>query len=465
MVLFATPFIAVGGFMAFSALRTYLRDGATQQVLLFAAVGIAFGGAGLFVLIATLAGGRSAIASGNLQAEHPSEPWLWNVEWANRRISDHAVSSTVGLWAATLIIAAILAPGLILAPQKAANRGLLLIFGVFGLVVIGFFVAAIRSTLQAHRFHSVLVLDTLPGAIGGALRAHVEVKGDVDALRNAQAINITLTSLHRLRTSTGKSRTTHDSILWQDTSSIAGSGVSIGPSGAIVTVEFAIPADATPTNESNPNDQTLWRVNVDADIPGVDYDAHFWVPVFRTAAAPSVVRSAPAFHPQPAAVVHTIPEQETAAGLRLDFKAFRAPSMAAGLAVFTLVWIGAIVLMIRLEAPLMLTAVFTVFGLLLLYGTVNMLFGASTVTVSRDSVLIEPRMIIRMAPKTIPRAEITAVQLKIREQSSSSNSATPYYDLEILTRDGRTTTLGNLIRSKAEGERLVEDVRRRLQIS
>ncbi len=463
-MLFATPFVAVGAFVAVAAVRSYLNGAAAQQVLVLSAAAIAFGGAGLFILGSALRGGRMAAASDALQAQHPSEPWMWKGEWASRRVPDHAVASTAGMWAGAVITAAVIAPGLILAPHKSTNYGAMLFFAAFGLVVLFLLVSAIRATLQARRFHSVLVLDTLPGAIGGALRAHAEISGDTDALRNAQAIRITLTSLRRQLTQSGKSSSTSDTILWQDTSAIAGSALGAGPSGAVVPVEFVIPADATPTDDSNYRDQTLWRVNIDADVPGVDYAAHFWVPVFRTAAAP-MLQSAPVFHAQPSVVVRTIPEQQTPAGLRLDFKPFRAPALAIGTSAFTVIWLGAVALMVRVHAPFFLIVVFAAIGLIVAYASARLLFGSSTVTVTRDSVLVEPRVLIKLQPKTIPRADITGVQIKIREQTSSGTTATAYYDVELLTRDGRSTVLGSLIRDKAEAERLAGDVRGRLQLS
>jgi len=462
VVAFAAPFIAVGIFVATLAVQAWLHGKPAQQIFILTAAAVAFGGAGLVAMVQGLSGAKTFASTEELQAHHPSEPWLWNVEWMNRRISDHGAASSLSMWVGAILVFAISSPGVVLARSSFAQNRLAMLVLIFPLIALGLFIAAIRSTLQARRFRSVLVLDTLPGAIGGAFRGHVQIAGDGQALTSAKSIAVALTSLRRRTTRSGKSTTTSDTVLWQDTNNLAPTSVRLGPSGAVLPVAFAIPGDAQPVDETNSNDRIVWRVNVDADVPGIDYSAHFYVPVFRTtaSAAPTIPVT------QTASVVpHTIPERETPAGLRLDFAPFRAPSMAIGTGLFTVLWTGAIALMIHLDAPFFFIAIFSLFGLVLVYGTLNLFFGASSVTVSRDSVVVAPRLLVALPSKTIPVSAITEVRLKIREQKSSANSATAYYDLEVVTRDGQTTTLGNLIRDKHEAEQLAGDIRRRLQLS
>jgi len=46
-------------------------------------------------------------------------------------------------------------------------------------------------------------------------------------------------------------------------------------------VEFSIPSDAYESNHDDPNDQVLWLLHAQADVPGVNYSDDFEVPVFR----------------------------------------------------------------------------------------------------------------------------------------------------------------------------------------
>jgi hypothetical protein len=50
-------------------------------------------------------------------------------------------------------------------------------------------------------------------------------------------------------------------------------------------VHFRLPPEVSPTDDANHNDRTVWRLELTATVPGVDCDARFEVPVFRTAAS------------------------------------------------------------------------------------------------------------------------------------------------------------------------------------
>src|SRR5207244_4990305 len=53
-------------------------------------------------------------------------------------------------------------------------------------------------------------------------------------------------------------------------------------SSDLIPVMFQIPSDAAETNVSNMRDAIQWKLHAHADLPGVNYDAEFDVPVFRT---------------------------------------------------------------------------------------------------------------------------------------------------------------------------------------
>jgi hypothetical protein len=45
-----------------------------------------------------------------------------------------------------------------------------------------------------------------------------------------------------------------------------------GPMGdAAIPVEFSIPSDAYESNHDDPNDQVLWLLHAQADVPGVNF--------------------------------------------------------------------------------------------------------------------------------------------------------------------------------------------------
>src|SRR5207244_10890155 len=99
-------------------------------------------------------------------------------------------------------------------------------------------------------------------------------------------------------------------------------------SSDLIPVMFQIPSDAAETNVSNMRDAIQWKLHAHADLPGVNYDAEFDVPVFRTK------DSAPGRDPPQtvdAPKNPTIRVQPTnAGGMEFVFPAARTPAVAAG---------------------------------------------------------------------------------------------------------------------------------------
>ena len=191
-----------------------------------------------------------------------------------RRITDQGPRGTVVLWGFALLWNAIAVPVSFFLPA-AIRRGNYLaalgfLFPVAGALLL---VAAIRLTLRALRFpHSTLVLDTVPAPIGGRLRGHVEV---AHPLESVSRIHLRLIALSRRRSG----RTTHDTIVADEQREVHLAQLRRTDDGTIIPVEIHVPADAPPTDTGNAEVKIYWRLNVDAEVSGVDYGATFDVPV------------------------------------------------------------------------------------------------------------------------------------------------------------------------------------------
>src|SRR5262245_4838754 len=153
MVLFALPFAAVGlvsGVMVVSKLA--VGDWRTAAFLgLFA---ILFGGAGMGLIAAALAGRHEAARRQEVKARHPNEPWLWRQDWAVGRIADAGRKGQYALWAFAALWNLIAFPSAFFAlreVQRSGNR-LGLIALLFPLVGLGLIVAALRSSDRQRKF-------------------------------------------------------------------------------------------------------------------------------------------------------------------------------------------------------------------------------------------------------------------------------------------------------------------------
>jgi hypothetical protein len=216
-----------------------------------------------------------------------------------------------------------------------------------------------------------------------------------------------------------------------------------------------VPSEGQTTDTSNPARQIVWRLNVDADVPGVDYNATFDVPVFGAAtdaAPPSVARPV---NPPPAL---TVVERKTADGLEIDFPPFRARGAAFGLLFFTAIWIGAIDLMIHIHTPFFFPIVFGLFGLLLVWITLDLFFGASAVRIAPDGINVHRSLLLFHSDRRISPDDIDDVRLKIGMQSTGGTGE-PYYEIDIALKDGKSVTAGQYLRSKREAEWIASQIR------
>lgn len=235
-------------------------------------------GVGTLLIWGTIGGRRLLAEREALQARYPGEPWRWRPEWAGAikdatRPGTYVIWIFAGLWNAVAITASVVALPRELAHGDRAGWFILL-FPAVGLALL---VAAIRATIRLRKFGvSTLTLDTLPGVTGHHIAGTV-VAGP--ALDTRQAVELTLTSIRRVTTGSGRNRSTSETILWQDTRTSVPSRQ--GAAGVAILFRFALPADVAPCDDTRPADQTIWRLRAAAAVPGVDFDATFEVPVFR----------------------------------------------------------------------------------------------------------------------------------------------------------------------------------------
>lgn len=453
-ILFLLPF-AAGGLFAATKVLPAVRAGDWQQAGLLAVFALAFGGVGVGGIAGTIAGRRRVEGGRSREARHPAAPWLWREDWASRRIGDSSRSGMWGAWIFTGLWNLISLPSAVLGAREALERGhhaalLVLIFPVVG---VGLLVWAVRATLRYRRFGvSVLELSTLPAAIGHVLEGQVRTP---PGLRPAAGFRLVLSCVRRV-TSGGRNRSTSESIVWQDERRSPAGGLG-------VPVAFVIPADAVASTPSASGTRILWRLEVGAELPGVDYAAVFEVPVFRTAAsdqprtaAERTVASAFAVssaYRQPAG--SRIDVRTTRRGIELDFPRARNPGMAAGLSAFGVSWAGAVWATLALHAPLIFPLVFGGFGLLLAYAVLDAWLGVTRVRAGDGQVTVATGWVAPRRERTLRATEIAEVTTRIGAQAGRAT----YYDVVLVTTGGKRVTSGGAIRDKREAEWLAERLR------
>ena len=426
----------------------------TQAVFL-TVFALVFGGVGIGGIVAVLRGRRGVEPARAREFRHPDAPWLWRADWAARRITDASAAEMGFAWAFAILWNLISAPAAVLAVRAAMQEGnrAALIALLFPLVGIGLLVWAIRATVRRRRYGmSVLELGTLPAVVGHALEGTVRTPA---GLRPAEGFRVVLSCIRRVTRGSGRNRSTSESILWQDEHRTAAGGLG-------VPVAFAIPPDAAPSDPHRGNDRTLWRLELSAEVPGVDYVSRFEVPVFSTAASALprteaeqylAARSAvPSDYRQPAG--SCIQVTRTRRGTELYFPPARNLRMAVSLTVFTLIWAGATWATVALGAPLLFPIVFGAFGLLLVIVLIDQWVGVTRVTADRIGVTVAKGWVVPRGGRMLRASEVAEVTTKIGSQAGG----TAYYDLVIVTTPGKRVTAGGGIADKLEAEWLAATV-------
>lgn len=447
----ALPFAAIGTGALVALARAAASGQPPQRLFLFACVGVAFALTGFGVIAAALAGRKRVLADATLRSEHPGEPWMWNPEWASRRISDESRRATAALWAFAILWNAIASPSLVFMPAELAkgNSAILLALA-FPLVGAGLLVAAGRATLRAMRFRrSTFVLDTLPAPVGGELRGRVEV--DYAPLAEASSVVVRLSAVDRR--SSGKSTT--EKIVWQEEYQLPRGALLRTMNGVAIPIEIDIPPDAPQSRPDMP--QMLWRLTIDAELPGIDYTATFVVPVFRTATATQSRPAIPHAPPPEPREPEGFRVEQTVAGRALHFPPFRARGLALTMLLISVNWCAVVVVLFMSDAPRFFAFLFALAALPLLYMTVELLFGSSVVVVGNDRVEVRRRMLWGSSRKSFARIDIDTAKANIGTQSGSR----PYYDVELKTKEGKKLAVAKYLRSKREAEWVAAQIRGR----
>jgi hypothetical protein len=107
---------------------------------------------------------------------------------------------------------------------------------------------------------------------------------------------------------------------------------------------------------------------------------------------------------------------------------------------------------------LMFPVIFGGIGLLMVYFSLHMLFAWSRITVSRSSIELEGRGLLRSTMKLIDANSISTLDIK----SNASVNQTKYYDIHLTTHTGERHALGRLIKGQAAAQGLLDRINRTL---
>jgi len=273
------PFLGAGVSVMSIGIRALQRHEANAIAPLLAGLLFTAFSVGFFAIVFVAI--RRAARTASLQAKAPDQPWLWRPEWTARRIPDSRGNAAWLLWIFAIFWNAVTIPAtfLILREWSRQQNHLLLLALIFPAVGVVLIIAAIYTGMRRLKFGaSICTIDTVPINPGRSFHGEIEMRGD--AVPEGGYL-LRLVCVHRVVTGSGKNQTTRETPLWQQESRVtSASAMRLATGGVRVPFSMTIPHDVRSSDIRNSRDQILWRLEVSAEMPGVDYDASFDLPVF-----------------------------------------------------------------------------------------------------------------------------------------------------------------------------------------
>ena len=459
------PFAAFGLWAFSMSIRQFVAPTSSQSFLYPMVFGVVFSGIGFGLMYLALAGNKWYSRQLYLQGEHPNEPWLWREDWAAGRVKSRTETSMVMSWAFTIFWNLISWTVAIFAiPQALKQKPAAALFALlFPLVGIFLLVYSIRQTIRFVEFgKTCFEMASVPGVIGRDLRGSIQARFPHSP---EHGVHLRLSCVHRVTTGSGDTSTTTENILWRDEAELNAGQLCAGPVGTTIPVSFRIPFDAQPTQKLSPRDEFLWLLEAMAAVPGVDYHDSFEVPVFRTAQSPTAEEAAasePVFAGHESAAQPpqqpTIQVRPVAEGTEFYFPPARNKSFGFSTTLFAAIFGVVGYFLTHTRAPMIFPIAFGGFGVLLSYISLKLWLGTTRIVIG-SYMTVQSGFLGGGKTRRIELADIANITDKITAQQGGG-SGTPYYDIEMTTRDGRKLTLGRTLRDKQETEWLVSEMRR-----
>ena len=455
LILFFLPFAGFGTFAAVMAVRAAL-SGEWGQAGLLSIFALVFGGVGFGYIVVVLRGRVRVSEIDRLKAENPDQRWMWRPEWVNGRIESSTrlrmrqAAAFAALWNLISL------PGAVFAMREfvSTRESPLLLALIFPVVGVGLLSWAVRLAIRYHKYGtSVFELAHVPGVIGRGVGGLVRTSVP---LRPAEGFRVALHCVRQYTTGSGDSRSTSEKMLWQEERTVTEFEQDWGGQGVMLAVAFRLPRDVLESDDRDTDNQVIWRLRVDAAVPGVDYHVQFEVPVFRTEESdkpfpPEVeeemVRSAlkEVYRPPPDSPIRVSKQPR---GTEIVFPAGRNPLPALGLTGFTAILTAATWFTMKLNAPLLLPIVFGLVNLLLFYAVATMWLGHSRIVVGPNTTRVTKGILFFTSTHSFPTDSLAKVSVTTGMQAGN----TLYYDLVVPTIDGKKIKVGTSIKDKREAE-------------
>jgi len=279
--IFGVPFMAAGAFIAWIATNGSRAGKHAPDWVIGMFAGMFFLG-GFFFFVHGLHGIARKVAWRREAAQFPGELWRCDFHWQRGGIAFSAFDDMLKRLLGALIWTGFLVPFAWLGATEKNARIFLYAAGVLALVGLIFWVRWATMLLDFLRYgNSFLSYESFPYSLGGVLRARLRRPRHVAAI---EEMTFTLRCVQEKYVTTGSGNNRSTSVvcyeLYKDVVKYDRDRLNGFATGDI-PMEFRLPADG-PTTTLIATPPTYWEIEADGKARGVNYEAVFPVPVYKS---------------------------------------------------------------------------------------------------------------------------------------------------------------------------------------
>ena len=470
-ICFGLMFLVPGLLSLFTFLANSHNPG-TSGTIAGAAIALFISAIGAGFVLVAFGGYRRLKQQAEIEEANPSSPWLWRTDWASRKSESQNKKTEITAWMVCIFCNLVMIPVAVTLLPQLARRNDPRVFLIVGFCSIGviLFVVALRASLRHRRFgNTYFEFDSLPFSPGARLAGKIHLKLDADA---AHGIDLRLTCVRKMITGSGNSRSTVQTVLWQTEQNVSSGAMGMDPFSRTIPVDFAIPSNAYVTDHDNSSDQVLWLLHAQANIPGIDYSDDFELPVFKSSFSAEQV---PANSPSEASVFaggtsddsNAVPVSAPAhpkaiisaqdGGTEFYFPAFRTPSRALFLLIFTVIWTGVVYFLFHSKAPWFFPIIFGLMDIFVILGLFHVAMGTARIRVGNGAIVSTTRVLGVGSTKQFLFSEVDAI-VAVTSGQQGGTQGNSMYAIRLRTKNGRRVTLADEISSRQEARWIVSQI-------
>ncbi|MGM0600108.1 MAG: DUF3592 domain-containing protein [Candidatus Rifleibacteriota bacterium] len=251
----------------------------SMGMILITGVGLLFTLVGLGLIASGIFAYRKSKQKDALLEKFPGKPWKADSRWSGFKIITSQLNSLIAKWAFSLFFSIFVSIFLfLLYGDKSAPWFAWGIIGLFAVFAVLSIFGAIYKTLGYLKYgESQMVLHQIPLVPGAEFKGVIVLPKGIGS---GKKVDLEFFCEKCLTTGSGKHRSTKTTVLHKEKAmEITDSRKRINER-FIVPVAFTIPENGEPDSPST-NPTIEWKLKAVAEVPGVDYEAVFSLPVFK----------------------------------------------------------------------------------------------------------------------------------------------------------------------------------------